>query len=499
MRRLSIAQLELSSAKRKRERLGMVASLGGCSSSTDSSHPVQNEADADTAARAAWSNLMDYRLNLRAKRYQLEELADDFPEEACRLRRIFSTRVDPLLRGLSLPRREPEEYDRLPSDPAEETRAGARSDEPFQTLTHEAKRNGRDVLLVGYRTSALEEERRLLRELAVLSSASLLHCPSLLRPLAFVASGPEASGQRLWLEYPNQGLHSIVRHVDAARAHAPGTVGARAEHAVGEIVRELTRQAMAALAYLHDRAGVVHKNLTPESLLVDIDGRLLVSRFELAGPAAVSSEDGGGDQAGPADASTFNPLASPPTPRVQSKRSRRTSVSQRASSIYASPELERGDFDALTSSSDIWQLGAVLHELTHRRDYKPSCVLHATGGSVDALLGAMLRTDPAQRPSAQALLSLDYFRESSIALLARDGHLPASDTWRSEGIKRVRAALDEAATRAGRDRFSSSFYGAERSFKCFMLKSSEIFSTKTLTQLDKLLGCPMQLRGKISV
>ena len=487
LRRLAHMRVDRDFATRQRQR-------AASSDATADSSPAQEREDAAVAAvDAAWTALSEFRLQTRIKRHKLDEaISSHFPEEKLRLRALSSEATGPLLRSLCLPHRELDEYAQPP--PTAAAAALAADNEARAVLTHGTRRrsDGRSVLLKGYTTDGdLEQERRLCRELRTLSSAALLHCPSLLHPSAVAT---ERGGRRLWLEYVDaDGARTIIEHVEALRGDGgdacSGGSGGSDSGGTGmrvyEATRELIRQAMTALAYMHCR-GLAHKNLTPDSLLIGREGRLLLANFELSGTVEAPSGGASASSAHDAAAAFNHPLMSPPTPAPLARmRQRRSSFSQRRSSVYASPEHERGD--PLGAPSDIFQLGTVLHYLSCRRHYKPMCNLHPTGRSVDLLLGAMLRTDPSSRSGAEHLLTRPYFSESTVDLLASE-----SEERAGYGGEHVLAVIATHRSSSSEDRYGLFRLGS------FRIASTNVFNGG-LDAFERLLADSGQLRQRIRV
>src|SRR5262245_46508606 len=192
------------------------------------------------------------------------------------------------------------------------------------------------------------------------------------------------------------------------------------------------RQAARALAAAHD-AGVVHRDVKPENVMVRADGLVKVLDFGLARRMNAPT-------AGPADRDT-----APGT------------VLGTAS--FMSPEQARGE--SVASSSDIFSLGIVLYELVAGRHPFPGDspveVLHAIidqpvvpparlnpeiPAGLDALVQRMLSKDPRLRPTAADV-------DAALAEVVRPGarnppRPPALDRTPSVGRGEERAALHAA-------------------------------------------------------
>lgn len=152
-------------------------------------------------------------------------------------------------------------------------------------------------------------------------------------------------------------LRSIVRAMKAK-----GVREFPLEHAIA-----LGRGAAAGLAYAHEKAdlqgkplGVVHRDISPQNIIVTFTGDVKVVDFGIA-KAALSAE-----HLPPRDSVTDDggTASDPPAPR------RGTRAGQLKGKVpYMSPEQARGD--ALDARSDIFSLGIILFELcTGRRLFR---------------------------------------------------------------------------------------------------------------------------------
>jgi serine/threonine protein kinase len=164
----------------------------------------------------------------------------------------------------------------------------------------------------------------------------------------------------------------------------------------------IARQIARALAAAHG-AGVVHRDMKPENVMVMPDGRVKVVDFGLARRFGVGSNTSNWASSTSVFAGTWR---------------------------YMSPEQCRGE--TLTGASDIFSFGLVLYELAAGRHAFQTAsafeTLQAIAGSpaeppskwnsalpksLDALILSMLDKDPAQRPSAGAIAGVLTESEST--------------------------------------------------------------------------------------
>ena len=146
---------------------------------------------------------------------------------------------------------------------------------------------------------------------------------------------------------------------------------------------EVGRQLAEALAYAHER-GVVHRDVKPGNVLLGADGRVKLADFGIA--------------------------------RLIGDTVRHTQTGHAIGTpAYLSPEQVRGD--AVTTAADVYSLGlALLEALTGERAYagspteaalarlsRPPDVPSTLPSPWRTLLTAMTRTEPADRPTAEAV------------------------------------------------------------------------------------------------
>ena len=187
----------------------------------------------------------------------------------------------------------------------------------------------------------------------------------------------------------------------------------------------LFRQVLDAVAHAH-RHLVVHRDLKPGNILVDEMGEVKLLDF---GIAKLLQEGAGKD--------TADEL---------------TRMGGRLMTLrYAAPEQVSGG--AITTATDVYALGVVLHELvTGKSPYRavregkpfteallleetptlPSRLASAVGGDLDAILLKAMRRDPAQRYA-----SVELFDDDIAAHLERRPVKARAGTWRYLGSRFV--------------------------------------------------------------
>lgn len=185
-------------------------------------------------------------------------------------------------------------------------------------------------------------------------------------------------------------------------------------------VIDIGRQVASATAAAHSK-GILHRDLKPDNIMVRADGYVKVLDFGLARHT------------------TEGVIGNVSTPQGLAGTLR-----------YMSPEQARGE--PLTSASDVFSLGLILHELcTGRHPFASKSALEtahaiATGHAqemiakdpniprwLSALVSTMLRPDAAARPSAQE------FAEALAAAIAETPPATdkpaASSAWRKTGMR----------------------------------------------------------------
>ena len=183
-------------------------------------------------------------------------------------------------------------------------------------------------------------------------------------------------------------------------------------------VLSLVREVALALDHAHAR-GVVHRDVKPANVLIDEDGRPILTDFGLAG-----------------DSSARDRLT--------------TTGSTLGTPAYMSPEQVEGHPERVGPPTDVWALGVILYEATcGRAPYfgpsvtdvfakilldepePPRRVAPDMAPELEALIMRCLARDPARRPTARGLAS------AIDALLARSGELaPARSRPRSARPRR---------------------------------------------------------------
>jgi serine/threonine protein kinase len=198
------------------------------------------------------------------------------------------------------------------------------------------------------------------------------------------------------VRHPNvAAVHDLVQHGSSyclvMDYHGPATLAALlggGRRLPPPTVAALGLQLLAALEAVHT-AGVVHCDVKPANLLIDDDGRLMLTDFGIA-------EINGGGPAHPA----------------------RRNGDVIGSPAYMAPELVRAG--APRPAADLWSLGATLYTAVEGRppfeqdDVVPTltAVLHdppspaRRAGRLQPLLERLLVKEPAERPSHNAIQTL---------------------------------------------------------------------------------------------
>ncbi len=155
------------------------------------------------------------------------------------------------------------------------------------------------------------------------------------------------------------------------------------------------------VAFAHAR-GVVHRDLKPENVMVGEFGEVLVMDWGVAklvgddDPARATAPDGGS-------------LPANRAPLEQIARSPRLTADGDVLGTrgFMAPEQERGETAAISPRTDVWSLGAILHELTIaacRREAK------RTARPLRAIIERATAVDPAHRYESAAALAADVVR-----------------------------------------------------------------------------------------
>jgi tRNA A-37 threonylcarbamoyl transferase component Bud32 len=223
---------------------------------------------------------------------------------------------------------------------------------------------------------------------------------------------------------------SSLNHPNIVTVHEIGRAGARhfiaMEHVdgrslaalIGEpaapaTVREIARQLAEALKVAH-AAGIVHRDLKPENVRLRPDGYVKLLDFGVARLLSGSDAEEGATRFRTADGQVIG------TPR------------------YMSPEQIRGE--AATAASDVFALGAVLHELTTGRHPSERDPGRAPRDPLDRLVQRMLDPQAAGRPSAAEI-------ERDVRAQQADSSGPR--TWRARLVLGAVTAVLAIAVLAG--------------------------------------------------
>ncbi|MBI4822152.1 MAG: cyclic nucleotide-binding domain-containing protein [Deltaproteobacteria bacterium] len=197
------------------------------------------------------------------------------------------------------------------------------------------------------------------------------------------------------------------------------------------------------LAYAHSPRGhrtkaIIHRDVSPQNVLVSLDGQVKLSDFGIAQATESFQIEGAGQVVGKV--------------------------------AYMSPEQARGD--ALTTATDVWAAGVILHELITRQRLfakeseedtlravahdpvpRPSEINPEVPPELDALVLSILDRDPYGRPAtrevAEALaeiLRARWPRMSDLALERIVADLRTEPGSESSGPHRTRAAITAEIT-----------------------------------------------------
>ena len=216
---------------------------------------------------------------------------------------------------------------------------------------------------------------------------SLSH-PHIVRVYLFAV---ESGVAQIFMEWMSSGSVSGILHQIGRRLHE-------------NVVRRYAKEALEGLAYLHGK-GILHRDIKPANMLVDGNGALKLSDFGTCRAA----------------------LAGTVT----------TTQHVVGTSAYMAPEaISRGKYSV---ASDIWALGCTIIETATGRmpwshlpaeqlqpiplmfhigtarppDHHPSIPEHLSA-ELRALLEEIFRLDPADRPTAAALLASPYFQRDDV-------------------------------------------------------------------------------------
>ena len=208
---------------------------------------------------------------------------------------------------------------------------------------------------------------------------------------------------------------SLIAHCDEKRADLPSRL-------------ELFRQVCAAVAFAHRRL-VVHRDLKPSNVLVGATGEVKLLDF---GIASLLDPEGAGDATLTSTRRAFTPA-------------------------YAAPEQVHGQ--VVTTATDVYALGALLHELLVGRPPEPSWQSRrATGSQLTATLTGLAAEEAHAVAAARGLerhalarrLRGDLEAITAIALRAEPEQRYGSVDALSEDVERYLAGQPVAAR--GQDR-----------------------------------------------
>ncbi len=175
-----------------------------------------------------------------------------------------------------------------------------------------------------------------------------------------------------------------------------------------EVCRKIARQLTAGLQAAHEQ-GVLHRDLKPANVMIDGNGDVRITDFGIAGIA---------DEQDAAQGSSGTPG-------------------------YMAPELFAGGTASI--QSDLWSLGAVLHELftgqrlmkagsmtellkKHRQPVEPpSRYVREVDAELDTLIVDLLARDPARRPKSALVVLGRLTGEDLLAEALRSGKTPSPE------------------------------------------------------------------------
>ena len=157
---------------------------------------------------------------------------------------------------------------------------------------------------------------------------------------------------------------------------------------------EIARQLCAGLAAAHDK-GVVHRDLKPANIMLDGKGQLRITDFGLAGVAAEVKDIRSGTPA------------------------------------YMAPEQRSGL--EVTSRSDIYALGVVLHEVFTGRSFSADSSHPDLAPEVDRVIRRCLAEDPAKRPASALAVSAALPGGDPLAAALAAGETPSPEMVAAAG------------------------------------------------------------------
>ena len=181
-----------------------------------------------------------------------------------------------------------------------------------------------------------------------------------------------------------ESLQSIVKKIHS------GSASYRQKYPLNTLLRILT-QVCNAVSFAHSR-GVVHRDIKPDNIMVGDFGEVLVMDWGLAKIKDLE------------DIQVQRPLPS------AGDITKTIEGSILGTPAYMSPEQARGDITATDERSDVFSLGAVLHEiLSGRPPYDGSSIMEVTA---KAARGVIKDHSLANAPSELAKICLKALKES---------------------------------------------------------------------------------------